>query len=61
MQIRITATNDIGESVAAIATSERDALAMAVLWEQQGFTCVELADSVRTYTAEEYATKVINS
>jgi hypothetical protein len=61
MQIRITATSDIGDPVAAIASNERDALAMAILWQEQGFSDVALTDSVKTYTAEEYAAKVINS
>jgi IS1 family transposase len=51
----------LGEPVAAVATNERDALAMAILWKEQGFSAVELTDSVKTYTAEEYATKVLNS
>ena len=61
MQIRITAINDADEEVSAAATSERDALAMAILWGEQGFTDIRVTDLAKTYTAEEYAAKVINS
>jgi len=59
MQIRITAINDADEEVSAVATSERDALAMAILWAEQGFTDIRVTDSAKR--AEEYAAKVINS
>jgi hypothetical protein len=60
MQIRITAINDADEKVSAVATSERDVLAMAILRGEQGFTDIRVTDSAKTYTAEEYAAKVIN-
>lgn len=60
MEIRVTATNDEGEQVTAAAASQRDALAMALLWNEQGFRQITVTDLARSYTAEEYAAKVIS-
>lgn len=61
MQIHVSAINDIGEEVAATASSERDALAMALLWDAQGFREVTITNAAGSYTAEEYAAKILSS
>jgi hypothetical protein len=55
----LRATNAAGEAVSSRAQS--DALATTVLWFRDGLRDIKIVDAVKTYTLEEFATRIVNS
>jgi hypothetical protein len=57
----LRATNAAGEAVSSRAGSDEDALATAVRWFRDELRDIRITDAVKTYTLEEFATRIVNS
>ena len=60
MRFLLTAVTSDGKVMTADVDTETEALATAMKWAERGFLEITIADSVKTYTPIEFATKVLN-
>ena len=61
MDFELTGYKADGQELKLLVSSDAEALATAIKWDDQGLRDVTIRDAVRAYTITELALRIINS